>query len=273
MRILFVVLMLFTVAACGDDSKSDATPTAPDAGSADAGEEDAAPEAMCPNDYEMVCGGFCLDVRYDNSNCGGCGIVCPNSTMSCNEGACQCRDSDLTMCDGLCYDTDKTREHCGTCGNTCGSGDACIEGECVNISDVPEVIGVLEQTNIKRAETQDCGQHGTMFAVGPLQLNEQLNAAAQVHAEDMANNNFMAHEGSDGSSPGDRADLAGYPSGFVGENVARGYDTPASVVQGWTDSDGHCRNMMNGDYDELGVGFAVSNSGEEFWVQLFGRSN
>jgi uncharacterized protein YkwD len=31
--------------------------------------------------------------------------------------------------------------------------------------------------------------------------------------------------------------------------------------------------MMNGDYDELGVGFAVGTSGEEFWVQLFGRSN
>ncbi len=269
----FLAMILVFVAACGSDldSKENAVTVEPDAGTEV--DMDTEPEAQCPNDYEMVCGGFCLDVRYDNSNCGGCGVTCPNSTMSCVEGACECRDSDTTMCDGLCYDTSKTRDHCGTCGNACDSGDACIDSNCVKISDVPEVIGVLEATNAKRAETQDCGEYGTKFAVGPLQLNDILNTAAQKHAEDMSRNNFMAHEGSDGSSPGERADREGYPSGFVGENVARGYNTPVAVVQGWTDSDGHCQNMMNGDYDELGVGFSVSDSGEEFWVQLFGRSN
>lgn len=274
---LFFLAIAVTLAACGDDAKpqSDANSGIADAGTDVAinvtPEPDAEPEQLCPNDYEKICGGFCLDVRYDNNNCGSCGVVCPNQTMACNEGACECRDDDLTMCDGLCWDTDSNRDHCGSCGTVCPSSDACISGSCVLISDIPEVTGVLEATNAKRSETQDCGVHGIKRAVGPLQLNEELNAAAQKHSEDMARNNFMAHEGSDGSSPGQRADAAGYASGFVGENVARGYSTSVRVVQGWTDSDGHCRNLMNGDYSEMGVGYAVSSGGEAFWTQLFGR--
>ena len=95
--------------------------------------------------------------------------------------------------------------------------------------------------------------------------------AAQGHSEDMAANNFMAHEGSDGNGPGFRANAAGYPSGFVGENVARGYRTADAVVDGWIDSDGHCNNLMNGQYNEIGIGYAVNpNTGEPFWTQLFG---
>lgn len=272
MRILTILALLLFAFGCGaDESDSDTGSDIVDAGSVVDMAEEEEPEAVCPNDYEMVCGGFCLDVRYDNSNCGGCGVSCPNQTMSCVEGACACRDSDTTMCDGLCYDTDSTREHCGSCGNECASSDACIEGECVLISEIDEVVGVLEATNVKRDATQDCGEYGTKFAVGPVQLNEQLNAAAQLHSEDMAANSFMEHTGSDGSSPGMRADRAGYTGGAIGENVARGYRTPGAVVQGWTDSDGHCNNMMNGNYNELGVGYAVSSSGEAFWTQLFGR--
>lgn len=274
MRWILILFLGLVLTACGDDTEPKGTednlPTA-DAGTEDATQPDAEPEQLCPNDYEKICGGFCLDVRYDNNNCGGCGVICPNETMACNEGACECRDDDLRMCDGLCRDTEISRDHCGSCGKVCPSSDACIAGECVLISEIAEIVGVLEETNARRSETQDCGEHGIKRAVGPLQLNEVLNQAAQKHSEDMARNNFMAHQGSDGSSPGQRAAEAGYTSGTIGENVAEGYTTPAAVVQGWTDSDGHCQNMMNGRYTELGVGYAISDSGRAYWTQLFGR--
>ena len=106
--------------------------------------------------------------------------------------------------------------------------------------------------------------------MGPVRLNETLTAAAQVHAEDMAANRFLEHEGSDGSSPAERARVAGYMGSSTGENIAHGQDDAAAAVAAWVDSDGHCANLMNGQFDELGVGVATSATGEPYWVQLFG---
>jgi hypothetical protein len=42
----------------------------------------------CPNHFgqpTMCCSGYCVDPRYDNTNCGACGNVCPDGT-SCQPG-------------------------------------------------------------------------------------------------------------------------------------------------------------------------------------------
>ncbi len=228
------------------------------------------PEFMCPNEGELVCDNRCINVTFNMDNCGECGNSCAVGSQTCDGGACQCL-GDNTLCGNRCFDTSSNREHCGTCDNECDISEACVDSNCILVSDRSEVTGVLQETNTVRSSSQDCGEHGPKSAVGGLQLNDELMIAAQGHAEDMAENNFMAHEGSDGSSPGQRADRANYTGGSVGENVARGYRTPEAVVQGWLDSDGHCNNMMNGSYNEIGIGYAVSNGGEAFWVQLFGR--
>ena len=101
-------------------------------------------------------------------------------------------------------------------------------------------------------------------------LNEELTLAAQAHAEDMAANQFLGHDGSDNSTPSERARRAGYNGSAVGENVAEGYEDAAGVVAGWIDSDGHCSNLMNGNFSEMGVGYAESATGREYWAQVFG---
>ena len=53
---------------------------------------------------------------------------------------------------------------------------------------------------------------------------------AQGHSQDMADHNFMAHNGSDGSSPFDRMQRAGYRFSFAGENVAAGQSTPEDAI-------------------------------------------
>lgn len=269
------LLILALASACGSDAQPSAAESDdPDMGiEADAQvEEDAEtePEFTCPIEEEAVCDGRCVRVLSSMEHCGTCNNRCAIGTQTCQGGACECLGG-RESCGGRCVDTDQTREHCGECGNACDISAACIEGSCIEISDRPEVTGVLEQTNLKRSESQDCGVHGRQSAAGSLQLNAELLIAAQIHAEDMAEGQFLAHEGSDGSSPFARADRAGYPGQSVGENVARGYANPASVVEGWKNSDGHCINMMNGTYTELGVGHARASDGEQFWVQLFGN--
>ena len=58
---------------------------------------------------------------------------------------------------------------------------------------------------------------------GVLVPNAALTEAARRQAQDMLDNNFYGHIGSDGSSYVDRANDAGYGSTFVGENVGRHY--------------------------------------------------
>ena len=43
-------------------------------------------------------------------------------------------------------------------------------------------------------------------------------------------------------------------------------------MAGWLKSEGHCRNIMNGSFKELGVGYAAnaSSSYRTYWVQDFG---
>lgn len=104
---------------------------------------------------------------------------------------------------------------------------------------------------------------------GALTLQPQLNAAADAHSQDMADQVYFDHTGLDGSRPWDRAARAGYGGGFIGENIAQGYGTEASVMDGWMNSPGHRANILNCGYTHLGVGYA-SGQRPHYWTQLFG---
>jgi uncharacterized protein YkwD len=106
---------------------------------------------------------------------------------------------------------------------------------------------------------------------GALRVDARLHAAARGHSEDMARHNTMSHTGSDGSSPWDRAERAGYTQPMA-ENVAAGYRTAADVVRGWMNSDGHRANILNCEAKAIGVGLAYSKDGTPYWTQLFGRA-
>lgn len=275
MRTLFVIvpiLLGLMVAACGSGQteNSEAPIVSNDAGhDTSVTDVNVAPVVMCPVEGQLFCGEKCIDVSFDLDHCGACNNACTRGKMTCMAGECLCL-GDGIMCDGACFDAFTSRAHCGSCTNSCSSDEACVSGGCVPIADDPNVLGVLVATNEGRAAQQDCGEHGLRPAVGPVQINELLTRAAQAHAEDMAANRFRAHTGSDGTSPSERAARAGYNGSSVGENVAEGYEGAEAVVAGWIASDGHCNNLMNGSYDELGVGVAVSSTGVKYWAQVFG---
>ena len=130
---------------------------------------------------------------------------------------------------------------------------------------------VLALTNAARAQGQTCGT--TAFpAVGALTYNAQLEQAAQGHAADMAAKNYFSHTSQDGRDFSQRITATGYKWYTIGENIAAGQTTPEAVVAGWLASEGHCRNIMNGSFKELGVGYAAnaSSSYRTYWVQDFG---
>lgn len=111
--------------------------------------------------------------------------------------------------------------------------------------------------------------------LSPLTWNSQLATAAQNHSSSMANNDFLAHTGMDGS-PWDRISNAGYQYLSAAENIAGGYLNPDDVVDGWMNSLGHRNNILNPDLTQVGVGYYYlqNDTGNvnfnSYWTQTFG---
>ncbi|MGI9430836.1 MAG: CAP domain-containing protein, partial [Myxococcota bacterium] len=108
--------------------------------------------------------------------------------------------------------------------------------------------------------------------LAPLAIDDRLTASAQKHAQDMAQNDFFSHTGSNGSRFNERIADEGYSGGALAENIAAGYSSPAAVVEGWMNSTGHRANILNGGLRHIGVGH-VQQSGTQYgqyWSQSFG---
>ncbi|MGW2227058.1 sigma-70 family RNA polymerase sigma factor [Streptomyces formicae] len=106
---------------------------------------------------------------------------------------------------------------------------------------------------------------------GPVRSNDKLATAASKHSADMAARDYFDHTSPDGTDPGDRITAAGYRWSTYGENIARGQQTPASVMDSWMNSPGHRANILNCDFKELGVGIH-NGSGGPWWTQAFGTA-
>ena len=102
----------------------------------------------------------------------------------------------------------------------------------------------------------------------PLHTDSRLRQAARAHSADMAARGYFDHNSPDGTTPWDRMKDAGYTSPS-GENIARGYQTPEAVVEGWLDSPGHRRNILNCESKAIGVGVYFGDGGP-WWTQDFG---
>lgn len=129
---------------------------------------------------------------------------------------------------------------------------------------------VLAHLNEIRAAGGRCG--GMDYPPGPpLTRSPLLDQAARAHAEDMARKSFLAHTGSDGSNPGERAARAGYDWHTIAENVASGQTSADDIAATWLDSAGHCANLMDAKYSETGIGYALNpgDGRDIYWVQVY----
>ena len=122
---------------------------------------------------------------------------------------------------------------------------------------------LLDLVNKARSKGCNCGDE-YYPPVDSVKWNAKLEQAAQKHSNDMNDNNFFSHTGSDGSEHHERILSTGYDCGWTGENIANGYTTEEAVVNGWLKSEGHCKNIMNEHYTEMGVATAGS-----YWTQDF----
>lgn len=125
---------------------------------------------------------------------------------------------------------------------------------------------VVTLMNVERAQGADCGSAGVFEPATALTMDPALRCAARKHSLDMSTRDFFGHTDPDGDGPGDRIEAAGYVPLLWGENIASGYSSPQAVVDGWMGSDGHCANIMNANFTDVGVGYYEGN----LWTAAFG---
>jgi uncharacterized protein YkwD len=121
-------------------------------------------------------------------------------------------------------------------------------GNCVHSQNANYVSEIISLINAERANA----------GLPALTVNTEIAAFSQSHAEDMAYNNFLSHDGSDGSF-GDR--MFGYNTthsgyGIYGEILAIG--TPQNAMDQWR-KDEHWDFVLGSQYTQIGVGYAYSS--------------
>ena len=112
-----------------------------------------------------------------------------------------------------------------------------------------------------------------------LSADPALARTARAFADYMARTDRYGH-GADGKEPGDRARARGYDYCMISENIAYQFSSePFAMdelarrfVEGWKDSPGHRKNMLEPAATDAGMAVARSpESGRYYAVQLFGR--
>jgi len=106
--------------------------------------------------------------------------------------------------------------------------------------------GLLNDTNAQRSAN----------GVAGLSLNNQLNAAAQANADDMAARDYWSHYTPEGNPPWIWVSNQGYAYQALGQNLATGFSDEQSTINGWMASPPHRENLLNSNFTEVGFGFA-----------------
>jgi len=120
----------------------------------------------------------------------------------------------------------------------------------------------------------------TLNNLQPLKPDSFLSQAAQLHAQDMLEQQYFNHISLDGKTPRDRyIAVGGSRRVGVGENIMKDsvqglgltYGTVEDFQRSWMYSNSHRENLLTSEYTKFGYGMVVGKDGQIFAVQMFGN--
>ncbi|RBP70229.1 spore coat assembly protein SafA/uncharacterized YkwD family protein [Alkalibaculum bacchi] len=120
---------------------------------------------------------------------------------------------------------------------------------------------VIELTNQERAKN----------GLAPLAYNGELCNVARAKSQDMIDNNYFDHNSPTYGSPFDMMKSFNIDYSAAGENIAKGQRSAQEVVTGWMNSEGHRKNILNSNYNQIGVGCVNDSNGTLYWTQMLIR--
>jgi hypothetical protein len=87
-----------------------------------------------------------------------------------------------------------------------------------------------------------------------LEVDEKLNQAAQLKAEDMIARDYFSHQGPGGELPWSWLDAVEYNYAAAGENLAMDVNDPKVLINAWLNSPSHAKNILNENFTDIGIG-------------------
>jgi len=117
---------------------------------------------------------------------------------------------------------------------------------------------ILDLINAERAKA----------GLAALKADPELMEVARLKAKDMVENNYFAHQSPTYGSPFDMMRQFGISFKTAGENIA-GNSTEEGAVKAWMNSEGHRKNILNGNFNLTGIGVYQSPKYGKVFVQMF----
>lgn len=105
-----------------------------------------------------------------------------------------------------------------------------------------------------------------LVGVSSLILDSSLVEAASIRAKELSDS--FSHTRPNGSSCFTVLSELGISYGTAGENIAAGYSSSQSVMEGWRSSSGHYQNIISSKFKKIGIGVNIINN-QYYWVQIF----
>lgn len=131
-----------------------------------------------------------------------------------------------------------------------------------NIADIKALENeVIRLVNVERSKR----------GLGQLTGDWQLSRVARYKSTDMRDKNYFSHYSPTYGDPFKMMHDFGITFYAAGENIAMGQPTAQAVMTAWMNSTGHRANILNPQYNEIGVGVAKTSSGVIYWTQEFIR--
>lgn len=106
----------------------------------------------------------------------------------------------------------------------------------------------------------------SLVGVPSLTLDSSLVTAANIRAKEISDS--FSHTRPNGSSCFTVLSELGISYGTAGENIAAGYSSSQSVMEGWRSSSGHYQNIISSKFKKIGIGVNIINN-QYYWVQIF----
>ena len=116
------------------------------------------------------------------------------------------------------------------------------------------------EEQVAQLVNQERANHG----LSPLLHRADIKNVAEKKAMDMINSNYFSHTSPNYGSPFDMMKTFGINYRTAGENIAKGQKSPQEVMNAWMNSSGHRANILNANFDSIGVGYYNGA-----WVQMF----
>ncbi|WP_093193773.1 SafA/ExsA family spore coat assembly protein [Salimicrobium halophilum] len=126
-----------------------------------------------------------------------------------------------------------------------------------------------ETKSIEQLAVEKTNEQRRANGLAPLEIDWQLARVARYKSQDMRDKGYFSHQSPTYGSPFEMMRQFNISYRKAAENIAAGQSTAERVVNGWMNSPGHRKNILDPDFTTIGIGYVEGGSYGHYWTQMF----